>query len=568
MTTAADIGAVADGQSHKLGTRYTTLDAARNDYPAAQSLDDEIDGCALQQLWDADGVYLPPGSYVINRTLTLNDRAGQRLEGAGPATRINYWGPAGEPAVRLTDCDSCQFRRFWLTSNGNVNAPKGYGVQIWNVPGQGANISTQLYFEDVVLGGPHQGAFTDCWSVDSGGGTSNSELHRWKRCYAFGYVRSGWRIHHSQAHGLVWEDCVMNGLGHPGTYGVYGEYGGGGHWLRGSGGYNANWDFFWSSPFNPVSVQDWNSENSAGLFFLQAGGTSCCAYLRGCRFETDRAPDGSHFIQVFSNGVARIAGNTFNLADRQAWVSLGSYEGTGAVVHEFRGNVIRSVRRYEEGCVKLSHAGMRCVQAANLYGHPAGGEWYEAGPAADTPGLSEPNYFSAPNTFDAGLAALADATLLRNRYDGDKGLAFESVHNDGRMRVKASGAPGGMVFWGHAHAPIQFEQPVQFAPGAAVVLPNPFLGAAGTSTGDTGYCVGREADRLLFYASRVGTPPEQQPVAELCGRQVVLRGGAPASGGGVEGLRVDADGRVWVRCSDNVMRQLDVQPTEPQGAGP
>lgn len=50
--TPFDFGAVGDGQSHKLSTKYNTLANAQKVYPIATSLNDEIDWCALQSMFD------------------------------------------------------------------------------------------------------------------------------------------------------------------------------------------------------------------------------------------------------------------------------------------------------------------------------------------------------------------------------------------------------------------------------------------------------------------------------------------------------------------------------------
>lgn len=50
LVTPFDFGAIGDGQSHKLSTKYSTLANAQKVYPIATSLDDEIDWCALQTM--------------------------------------------------------------------------------------------------------------------------------------------------------------------------------------------------------------------------------------------------------------------------------------------------------------------------------------------------------------------------------------------------------------------------------------------------------------------------------------------------------------------------------------
>jgi hypothetical protein len=73
-------GAQADGQSHPLLSRFKTIDAARQVYPHAMTLLDEIDWCVIQgsiNKADAQGggaVHVPNTGrpYMLNRTLTVN----------------------------------------------------------------------------------------------------------------------------------------------------------------------------------------------------------------------------------------------------------------------------------------------------------------------------------------------------------------------------------------------------------------------------------------------------------------------------------------------------------------
>jgi hypothetical protein len=73
-------GAVADGASHPLSSRFSSLDAARRLYPHAGNLLDELDWCALQgAINTADarggGAICVPNTgrpYVLNRPVTVN----------------------------------------------------------------------------------------------------------------------------------------------------------------------------------------------------------------------------------------------------------------------------------------------------------------------------------------------------------------------------------------------------------------------------------------------------------------------------------------------------------------
>ena len=68
-------GAIGDGNSHPLSTRYASLVAAQADYPFVTSLNDEIDWAAIQATLNVvkqtgRSVYIPPGTYVISSQLT------------------------------------------------------------------------------------------------------------------------------------------------------------------------------------------------------------------------------------------------------------------------------------------------------------------------------------------------------------------------------------------------------------------------------------------------------------------------------------------------------------------
>src|SRR5438105_282676 len=76
-----EFGAIGDGKSHPLATKYETLRAAQADFPFAQSLLDEIDWCAwmaaLLEVYNgpghliggknySSGTIYADGQYVVN----------------------------------------------------------------------------------------------------------------------------------------------------------------------------------------------------------------------------------------------------------------------------------------------------------------------------------------------------------------------------------------------------------------------------------------------------------------------------------------------------------------------
>ena len=85
---------IADGDSHPLSERYSTLEAAQADYSFATSLTDEIDWCALQKYvyycqQHNYEVLIPHGTFVINKAvnLDLNDGA-VSIRGYGNSSQI------------------------------------------------------------------------------------------------------------------------------------------------------------------------------------------------------------------------------------------------------------------------------------------------------------------------------------------------------------------------------------------------------------------------------------------------------------------------------------------------
>src|SRR5207249_669662 len=72
-------GAIGDGSSHPLSTRYATLAAAQADYPVATALTNEIDWCATQTAVNAAQsttlpglVWAPGGTYMVHANITWN----------------------------------------------------------------------------------------------------------------------------------------------------------------------------------------------------------------------------------------------------------------------------------------------------------------------------------------------------------------------------------------------------------------------------------------------------------------------------------------------------------------
>lgn len=91
VTSVMQYGAIANGSSHPLSTRFATLALAQVVYPHATALSDEIDWCAVQAaLNNNQVVYVPKGVYVLNRQLSKSNR------------HINIFGDGVQSELRFT----------------------------------------------------------------------------------------------------------------------------------------------------------------------------------------------------------------------------------------------------------------------------------------------------------------------------------------------------------------------------------------------------------------------------------------------------------------------------------
>ncbi|WP_278844587.1 BppU family phage baseplate upper protein [Limosilactobacillus vaginalis] len=71
-----DFNPTRDGKAHTLSESYSSVDEAQKDYPVATSLADTKDWCAITEAIQegqkqGKNVYVAPGHYVVNKTITL-----------------------------------------------------------------------------------------------------------------------------------------------------------------------------------------------------------------------------------------------------------------------------------------------------------------------------------------------------------------------------------------------------------------------------------------------------------------------------------------------------------------
>jgi hypothetical protein len=120
-------GALGDGRSHPLAEKYNSLEKARRRYPAAISLDQQIDAAAAQKALDNNAiVYIPPGEFLFDTPLQAAGDAykDKLIGGAGRTSIIRHI--AGKYAIRIGDGESgtshLQLKDFKILGHDQADA--------------------------------------------------------------------------------------------------------------------------------------------------------------------------------------------------------------------------------------------------------------------------------------------------------------------------------------------------------------------------------------------------------------------------------------------------------------
>ncbi|NRT88522.1 glycosyl hydrolase family 28-related protein [Clostridium beijerinckii] len=147
-----DYGAIGDGSSHLLSSKFATLASAQTVYPNATSLSDEIDLVAIQKALnyaislDKGGtIYIPTGRYKINRSITFDTTKYIKICGEGYNTQIS--GTSNFNSV-IFECHNCGvvFSDLML-----VGATSGTSNGIY-AAGCNTSIFTRINFQNQVRG--------------------------------------------------------------------------------------------------------------------------------------------------------------------------------------------------------------------------------------------------------------------------------------------------------------------------------------------------------------------------------------------------------------------------------
>lgn len=579
------LGALGDGASHPASTRFATLAECQAVYPRATALTDELARLEIQRLIDAasvttplhggkvgKAVTVPAGRYRIDFTLRVGPVHGLSVRGDGPtATTLLWHGPAGGDVFHLDDTDSVGLADF------RVMCPVKAGcvVRIVNGTADPADpadphlgspwVPTSCRFSRLVLGGFSTGQFD--YGVRVGPFGQNNEYHTFEDCLFAGFTEAGAWVRVGQAHGLNFHRCTFLGYGQ-GKHCLDCEYG---SYVRvekcscsGIAVSDINLREFFAGP---CAVLNFNSELGRRLLTAGGGGTTCPITVAGCRFETDRLHEDGHALAVGNNGPLVLSNNYIYASNTNPYCFVDSLQGAGPLAVEHRGNKWVGPADYPPAGAVRTHPNpapghLLLSESSNQYLRVGDNKSRVLGSPGDFARLDTANAFLQAQAFAGGLSAKLDHFALHNAADPAKGLAFETVHGDGRSRVRAKNTATGVVFWDHAGSPIQFERGVLFDSWTA--MPDPFFGASNTSGGQNGIKLRRSqpagGGTVTLYATSVAAPPESQPALELAGKALEVRvGTGAAADGGTAHFGADPGG-LWFRAGDGRRFYLDCGP--------
>jgi len=154
---ARAFGAIGDGQSHPLSTKYNTLSQAQSVYDFAISLTDELDWCGITKAmntaksegyartsrWWAGGTVMMPGTYLITRPLLRPSCVrllGTGLTGSVLKKTTNTYG-VGAPTYNGVTDSFASTDAIIILDHGDdgYNAYGGIeNISMWNTTGAGA----------------------------------------------------------------------------------------------------------------------------------------------------------------------------------------------------------------------------------------------------------------------------------------------------------------------------------------------------------------------------------------------------------------------------------------------
>lgn len=126
-----DLGAIGDGHNHPLSSKYETLELAKKDFPNAISLDNEIDGLALDLAIKGieKTVYIPSGHYIINTPLIIDRRVD--IFGDGKSNSVlNSTLTTGNLFTFSENSHRSTIKNFWVGSKLKGDLIPGSNVNV------------------------------------------------------------------------------------------------------------------------------------------------------------------------------------------------------------------------------------------------------------------------------------------------------------------------------------------------------------------------------------------------------------------------------------------------------
>jgi hypothetical protein len=208
---------------------------------------------------------------------------------------------------------------------------------------------------------------------------------------------------------------------------------------------------------------NWNSEGSTmlAIYFTTFQTTTAPLNIIGCRWDGKPSNDGV-IIRGFTPGPVNIIGNTFsaiqsNIPARIWWSTFPGSPGYINVI----GNGINRNGKYS----KLNND-LFIIAGNDIKVNYQGNTFQDMAEGIANSGDQDVLINGLPIASDIqnGIVTTKAQNLIGsktfiNEYNKTTGLVIQSYHSDGRMTLRNSGAPKGMMFWKGSNV-IEFEKGV------------------------------------------------------------------------------------------------------------
>lgn len=402
------------------------------------------------------------GTYILTDTLKIPSNIGLSIDGGSLGDTTIIWrGPITKNIIELSGCNNVEVKNLTILADNdceNMIYVKREATDKY--------ISTGCIFTNLFLGNNILRCKT-CINIENRKQDANNELHKFYRVKFTGYRTQAWHTWGGQIHGLVFEDCDMFG-GAVADYGGVAEFGCYFHWSRGSGGYHVKSDFVLGKFQLVNTIRGWNSESSGALLqSTKNDWNPTPIVVEDCRFDSNSAGVG-YAISILHPGPLYVKGNVFTSQNTNKPKILA----TGISGHKAGQIVAIGNGIYAKGSYSSADPFIVVNVPTDYQVNALGNSFFDFDTGlpstGDQPILT--NGYPVASLTQDGVVTRSNQNLTANKnfvnvYNPLTGLTIDSVHTDGRVRIRPTAETLGLIFWNRNNR-------ISFDPNVWLELPN------------------------------------------------------------------------------------------------